>query len=339
MPPHAPRSTNCKKLDRFLSTASASGLLAFRAKALRGNCRGNLAGRKITQIESGRGKCTTVQETQARDRARRHAVLLRANCASFPEARICGVLFGHIRLKEARKKVGAAPMRILLVEDHAALANQVVSRIERAGYDVDRVDTIERAVLAVDSSAYSLALLDRRLPDGDGISLIPRLRKKQPAIRILMLTALDAIDDKINGLEAGADDYLTKPFNLDEMIARIRAQLRNRGCDPTPPVEIGALSFDLDQRSVSILGQPTVFSRGELILLETLIRRANCVVSREALNAQLYGHGLETQDHALTSLVSRLRIRLTQLRAGVEIHSARALGYILREIKSEEYGA
>jgi len=227
-------------------------------------------------------------------------------------------------------------MRILLVEDHAALANQVVSRIERAGYAVDRVDTIERAVLALDGSAYSLALLDRRLPDGDGISLISRLRKKQPAVRILMLTALDAIDDKINGLDAGADDYLTKPFNLDEMIARIRARLRNRGGDPTPPVGIGALSFDLDQRTVSISNRAVVFSRGELILLETLLRRANCVVSREALNAQLYGHGMEIQDHALTSLVSRLRVRLNQLNAGVEIHSARALGYIIRELRLNE---
>ncbi|MBG0812492.1 response regulator transcription factor [Methylosinus sp. H3A] len=227
-------------------------------------------------------------------------------------------------------------MRILLVEDHAALASQVMSRIERAGYGVDRVGTKEDAVIALEDRAYSLALLDRRLPDGDGISLIALLRKKQPAIRILMLTALDAIDDKIDGLEAGADDYLTKPFNLDEMIARIRAHLRKHGGQPTPPIELGALSLDLDERTVSISGRPAVFSRGELILLETLLRRANCVVSREALNAQLYGHELETQDHALTSLVSRLRVRLTQSKAGVEIHSARSLGYIIREMKSIE---
>ncbi|OAI30889.1 two-component system response regulator [Methylosinus sp. R-45379] len=227
-------------------------------------------------------------------------------------------------------------MRILLVEDHAALASEVTARIERAGYGVDRVGTKEDAAIALEDHAYSLALLDRRLPDGDGISLIALLRKKQPAIRILMLTALDAIDDKIDGLEAGADDYLTKPFNLDEMIARIRAHLRRRRDQPSPPIELGTLSLDLDERTVSIAGRPALFPRSELILLETLLRRANCVVSREALNAQLYGNEIEAQDHALTSQVSRLRVRLTQLKAGVEIHSARSLGYIIRESKSNE---
>ena len=227
-------------------------------------------------------------------------------------------------------------MRILLVEDHAALANQVVLRIERAGYGVDRVDTIERAVGALDDCAYALALLDRRLPDGDGISLIRRIRVKQPGMRILMLSALDAVDDRIDGLEAGADDYLTKPFSLDEMVARIRAHLREHAAERAPPIEIGALSFDVEQRSVSVAGRFVLFSRRELILLETLMRRANCVVSRETLLSQLYGHDLKVADHALTSLVSRLRARLAELATGVEIYSARSLGYIIREIDASE---
>lgn len=227
-------------------------------------------------------------------------------------------------------------MRILLVEDQVSLARQVAARIERAGYDVDQVDTIEGAIHALDRCAYALALLDRRLPDGDGVSLVPRIRKTQPEIRILMLTALDAVDDKIEGLEAGADDYLTKPFNLDEMIARIRANLRKRDGGATPPVIIGAMSFDLVRRAVAVAGESVLFSRRELILLEALIRRANCVVSRETLNAELYGYGEEVQDHALTSLVSRLRARLASLDAGVEIYSARSLGYILRETKESE---
>ena len=227
-------------------------------------------------------------------------------------------------------------MRILLVEDHAALANQVVLRIERAGYGVDRVDTIERAVGALDDCAYALALLDRRLPDGDGISLIRRIRGKQPGMRILMLSALDAVDDRIDELEAGADDYLTKPFSLDELVARIRAHLREHGAERAPPIEIGALSFDVEQRSVSVAGRFVLFSRRELILLETLMRRANCVVSRETLLSQLYGHDLKVADHALTSLVSRLRARLAELATGVEIYSARSLGYIIREIDASE---
>lgn len=227
-------------------------------------------------------------------------------------------------------------MRILLVEDHESLARQVEERLDRAGYLVDAFERIEDAAHAVDCFAYRLALIDRRLPDGDGISLVPRLRQKQPEIRILMLTALDAVDDRIEGLEAGADDYLTKPFNLDEMVARIRANLRKRGSEATPPVQIGALTFDLDQRIVCVSGSQVLFSRRELILLEALVRRANCVVSREVLHSELYGCGEEVQDHALTSLVSRLRTRLDTLSVGAEIRSARALGYILREIKNSK---
>ncbi|MBM3553700.1 MAG: response regulator transcription factor [Alphaproteobacteria bacterium] len=227
-------------------------------------------------------------------------------------------------------------MRILLVENHAALAKEVARKAHRAGFDVDCVDTIARAAAALDECKYSVALLDRRLPDGDGVSLVAHIRARQPETRILMITALDAVDDKIAGLESGADDYLTKPFDLDEMIARVRAHLRRHGSESTPQVRIGAMSFDLDQRALSVRGQLAFLSRRELVLLETLARRVNRVVSRKTLNAQLYGHGLEVQEHALTSLVSRLRVRLAELNAGVEIRSARALGYILKETRSNE---
>jgi DNA-binding response OmpR family regulator len=227
-------------------------------------------------------------------------------------------------------------MRILLVEDQANLARQVVLKIEKAGYEVDKVATIQQARLALESCAYSLTLLDRRLPDGDGIVLIAPIRAAQPEARILMLTALDAVDERIEGLDAGADDYLTKPFNLDELIARVRANLRKSGGDRTPVARIGALSFDFNRRAVAVAGQPKVFSRRELILLEALVRRARCVVSRETLNAELYRYDDDVQEHALTSLVSRLRTHLAECDAGVEIFSARALGYILREVKSRE---
>ncbi len=204
----------------------------------------------------------------------------------------------------------------------------------RAGYAVDLFSTIAEANEAFERSAYVLALIDRRLPDGDGVTLVPRARRRQPDMRILLLTALDAVDDRIEGLEAAADDYLTKPFSLDEMIARIRANLRKREGGTAPPVRIGALTMDLDKRTLGVDGRQALFSRQETILLGALARRANCVVSREILHAELYGCGEEVQDHALTSLVSRLRTRLESLGAGVEIRSARALGYILREVSA-----
>lgn len=226
-------------------------------------------------------------------------------------------------------------MRILLVEDQTALAEQVAAKIHSAGYEVDVRASIESALEALDGCAYSLALLDRRLPDGDGVSIVPRLRQRQPEIRILMLTALDAVDERIEGLDAGADDYLTKPFNLDEMIARIRANLRKQSPKNASVLKIGDLTIAADRR-VRRRGEYVVFTRRELILLEALARRANCVVSRETLSAELYGPGMDVQDHALTSIISRLRARLAELDARVEIRSARALGYILRETPAAE---
>jgi two-component system OmpR family response regulator len=225
-------------------------------------------------------------------------------------------------------------MRILLVEDHAELANRIARRIRSAGFLVDHVGSMEDAAHALEGHAYSVTLLDRRLPDGDGLSLIPRIRARQPGLRVLMLTALDAIDDRIEGLDAGADDYLTKPFNLDEMMARIRASLRRPGGERTPPVEIGALSFDLDARTVTVAGRPVVLLRRELALLEALVRRAGRVVAREALADAVYGLDDEVQPHTLTTLASRLRARLQELDAGVEIHSARGLGYMISKAKT-----
>ena len=220
-------------------------------------------------------------------------------------------------------------MRILLVEDHADLAARIAGHIRRAGFFVDHVGTIKDASSALDHCIYSVTLLDRRLPDGDGLSLVPRVRKTQPGSRILMLTALDAVDDRIEGLDAGADDYLTKPFSLDEMMARIRASLRRAG-EKTPAITVGALSFDPDSRTVFVANRPIVLLRRELALLELLIRRSDRVVARETLVSAIYGLDRDVEEHTLTTLVSRLRARLQELDAGAEIHSARGLGYIIR---------
>lgn len=244
--------------------------------------------------------------------------------------------FGTLALNVKRTdQLGAAPMRILLVEDHVELASRIAKRIKREGFVVDHVETIEGAACAIDDCRYSVTLLDRKLPDGDGLSLVSCIREKQPGSRILMLTALDAIDNRIEGLNAGADDYLTKPFNLDEMMARIRAHLRRPGGERAPPVEIGALSFDLDARTASVANRPVLFLRRELALLEALVRRAGRVVSRETLISGIYDLDEEIQPHSLTTLVSRLRARLLELNAGVEIHSARGLGYMIAKTKAK----
>lgn len=226
-------------------------------------------------------------------------------------------------------------MKILLVEDNRELASRLERRIRSAGFVIDHVETIESATRALDASQYSLTLVDRRLPDGDGLSLLARIREKQPGIRIMMLTALDTVDDRIEGLDAGADDYLTKPFNLDEMMARIRASLRRPGGERTPPVTIGRLTFDLDTRHVTVGKEPVVLLRRELKLLEALVRRAGRIVTREALVDEIYGMDEEVQPHALTTLAYRLRARLEELQAGVELHAVRGVGYMISRDKKK----
>jgi two-component system, OmpR family, response regulator len=225
-------------------------------------------------------------------------------------------------------------MRVLLLEDHEELAARITKRIRLAGYAIDQFSSIGDASAAIEAHAYSIALLDRRVPDGDGISLVPHIRTRHPGSRILVLSALDAIDDRVEGLDAGADDYLIKPFDLDELMARVRASLRRPGGERSPPIEVGALSFDPDMRTVRINGRPVLLLRRELALLDILIRRVNCVVEREALISSIYGVDELIDEHALTKLVSRLRARLIELDAGVLIHTARGLGYLLTRARA-----
>jgi two-component system, OmpR family, response regulator len=222
-------------------------------------------------------------------------------------------------------------MRILVVEDQRELARQIVKCVGQAGFAVDSVGTIFDAMAFVELQAYSVALLDRRLPDGDGLSLVPWLRAKQPGSRILMLTALDALDDRIKCLDAGADDYLIKPFSLDEMMARVRATIRRTSEVRTPLITVGALSFDLDSQTALVNGQPIQLHRRERALLEALVRRRERVVRRHALISEIYGAEDEIQPQALTILVSRLRVRLDEQGAGVEIHTTRGVGYMIAE--------
>jgi DNA-binding response OmpR family regulator len=178
---------------------------------------------------------------------------------------------------------------------------------------------------------YDLILLDRRLPDGDGLSIIADLRRLRPGVRIMMLTALDSLDDTVSGLEGGADDYLAKPFRGPELIARIRACLRRPGPEPQPALAVADLAMDLVRREVTISGRPVSLHRRELALLEALMRRANRVVAREALLEEVYGSQVEISPHTLDTLVWRLRKRLESFDACVTIHLARGIGYMLRE--------
>jgi two-component system, OmpR family, response regulator len=220
-------------------------------------------------------------------------------------------------------------MRILMVEDNAELAREISGQIARSGFLADHVASIEDAREAIETNAYSLVLLDRRLPDGDGVSLLPGIRAAQPGVRILILSAADATRDKVLGLDAGADDYLTKPFEPDELMARIRASLRRPGYEAAPPIAYGELTFDPQSREVRAHGKPVLLQRRELALLEALMRRAGRVVLRDALIEAVFGIDDDIHWNSLNVLVSRLRRRLAELEAGLDIHSTRGIGYLL----------
>jgi DNA-binding response OmpR family regulator len=239
-----------------------------------------------------------------------------------------GLVFRRRRAKD-RGVVRNASMRILIVEDQPEMASLVAAKLGRTGYVADSVGTLAEAVEAVAQYDYPLILLDRRLPDGDGVSILKQVRSTNPRARVLLVTALRSIDERINGLDAGADDYLTKPFDIDELLARIRAVLRRPGDAAVPPVALGHLSFDLDQQEAFVRGRPFVATKRELLLLEALMRRAGRAVKHAALISEIYGLEDAVQIDALKMSVFRLRQRLKECDAGVEIHTLRGIGYLI----------
>jgi len=224
-------------------------------------------------------------------------------------------------------------MRILVVEDEYDIASIVRSivraKLQQQGYIVDVVGSLGEAEAAVTCAAYTLVILDRRLPDGDGLQLVPRIRQIQSETPVIMLTALDSVSAKVAGLNSGADDYLSKPFDSDELLARMRAVLRRPSKSGSPPVVVGRLSFSPETRTVMVGEDTMVVPRRELALLEALILRARRVVQREVLLNEMFGYADDIQSNTLDAHVSRLRGRLKSANAGVVIHPVRGVGYLL----------
>ncbi|MBM3553431.1 MAG: response regulator transcription factor [Alphaproteobacteria bacterium] len=223
-------------------------------------------------------------------------------------------------------------MKILVVEDEPDVARAIARLLERSGFTPDHVISVDDARAAIRVHSYDLILLDRRLPDGDGLSLVSQLRREQPGIRVMMLTACDGKEAIVQGLDAGADDYLTKPFDSDELLARIRASLRRAGGVPTPPINVGGISYDVSLRDVAIHGKSVVLHGRELMLLEILLRNCGRMVPRATIMEEIYGFDDDVQASVLNSLIMRLRRRLEDQQAGVKIHMARGVGYMLTKV-------
>jgi DNA-binding response OmpR family regulator len=221
-------------------------------------------------------------------------------------------------------------VRILLVEDETELAVALAAALARHHAVVDHVPTLAAASAALASGVHDAVLLDRQLPDGDGLSLLPQLRARHIDTPVIVLTARGGLEDRVSGLDHGADDYLAKPFAVEEVLARLRAVLRRPGRVEADTLRIGRLCFDPRHREASIDGAPLLLPRRELLVLETLLQRQGRTVLRSALEEAVFGFDDAVQPNALDTHVSRLRGKL--VRAGVEIHGIRGVGYLLREI-------
>ena len=222
-------------------------------------------------------------------------------------------------------------MRVLLVEDEPELGATLAARLQLEGFVVDHFGSLGEAIEAVMGADYRAVLLDRRLPDGDGLALLPVLRTRKSPPPVIVLTAMDDVPDRVAGLDAGAEDYLLKPFAYAELLARLRVLLRRSGSfAQVPQVTIGRLEYDLSARDPRIEGTALVLPRRELAIVDTQMRRAGRVVMREHLEAQVYGFDDEISSNALEAHISRLRRRLADARAGVVLHGVRGVGYMLR---------
>jgi len=222
-------------------------------------------------------------------------------------------------------------MRLLLVEDNLRLAQITKEGLEKEAFAVDSFGTLSEAELALETVSYDAVILDLGLPDGDGLSILSDLRSTNDSTPVLILTARDGVNDRVRGLDAGADDYLLKPFAMEELVARTRALLRRPGGALGQTLMAGNVSFDTSAREVRVGKSPIPISRREMGVLEQLMRRNGRVVPKDILEDKMYGFGEEVTSNSVEVHISRLRKRLSSVDATINIHTLRGVGYLLSE--------
>lgn len=219
--------------------------------------------------------------------------------------------------------------RVLLVEDDPLLSRGIVAALSAQGYSVDTAFTGKSALTMANDQPYAIVILDIGLPDISGFDVLRKLRAAGHTEPVLILTARDAIDDRIRGLDLGADDYVLKPFETPELAARLRALLRRQHGDPSPVIHIGNLEFDRSKGTVHVNGRLIELRHREWLVLERLIAKAGKVVSPERLTAEVFNYDDCVGPNAIQLYIARLRRKLAP--DGPNIRTLRGLGYLLED--------
>ena len=224
-------------------------------------------------------------------------------------------------------------MRLLLVEDNERFAGLLKRGLAAVGFVVDVMLTARDAVAALRENRFEIVVLDLGLPDADGLDVLGEMRHREDATPVLILTARGSLDARVLGLQSGADDYLVKPFALEELIARLQALLRRPGNLLGVTLKLGNIALDTVARQVLVGDQPIVFSAREISVLEQLLRRSGRVVAKNLLADNIYGLSQEVGSNAVEVYVHRLRKHLAEVGARVQIHTLRGVGYLIAEEK------
>ena len=220
-------------------------------------------------------------------------------------------------------------MRLLLVDDHERFAAFVKEGLEAGGFTVDVVYNAEDGDAAVDTVDYDVIVLNLGLPDMDGIDVLKKWREDGHLTPVLILTARDAVEDRVKGLNAGSDDYMLKPFAMEELLVRVRALLRRPGGVLGTVLSEGNIEFDTTAREVRVNEKTTSVSRREMEVLEQLLRRKGRVVPKDVSEDKIYGFDEEVSSNSVEVHLSRLRKRLQGAGANVTVHTIRGVGYLL----------
>lgn len=223
-------------------------------------------------------------------------------------------------------------MRILIVEDDALLSAGIARILESEGHSVDVMKSGERALLAASQESFDLMILDIGLPGLDGFEVLRRLRLQGRPVPVLVLTARDAIDDRVHGLDLGADDYMAKPFAMRELVARVRALTRRGKAQSGPRLTHGPLELDTGSRRAYLNGEPLELAAREWAVLEVLLGKVEKVASKEVIIQAVAGWEEDLSHNAIEVYISRLRTKLES--AGIRIRTVRGFGYMLEEFKA-----